>query len=212
MEKNDFMIKSEELYLLLSDTKKDYFSRIINKLLSVNFICRDRKKDADDYDFISENERLFFNFFQLLDYDFILSNRDKVARIVNRHNYNHKMCNKNTSIILLILRKLVFQNMLDLNDSMVTTITLKDLYEEMDATGLFETRLTQQEFKVIYQFLNKHNIAERIGDLKDVDTELIIYPTIKYLLPYTTIEEILNRIQKYKRGVDNEENDECEIS
>lgn len=36
-------------YVKLSDSKKEEFSRITNKLLSVNYLCAAKERDKDDY-------------------------------------------------------------------------------------------------------------------------------------------------------------------
>ena len=54
--------------------------------------------------------------------------------------------------------------------------------------------------KEVYQFLSRYNICERIGDLNDDETRLIIYPTINYILPVSKIDELTNRINSYKKG------------
>ena len=65
--------------------------------------------------------------------------------------------------------------------------------------------LKKTDLKNIYHFLSRYNICERIGDLNEDDTRLIIYPTINYILPIQKIDEINQRIQQYKKG-DHDEN------
>ena len=147
MNKNELMKNMSQAYLLLSEKRKEEFSRILNRLLAVNFICGGRKRDREDYYFISENEQLFKDFLMMLDYDF-------------------------------------------------------HLYK---ATGIYNERLKKTDLKNIYHFLSRYNICERIGDLNEDDTRLIIYPTINYILPIQKIDEINQRIQQYKKG-DHDEN------
>ena len=54
--------KVTEEYIELSDLQKDKFSRLVNRLLAVNFLCGARKKDRDDYYYIQSHEFLFKNF------------------------------------------------------------------------------------------------------------------------------------------------------
>lgn len=200
MNKNEIMQKVTEEYIELSDLQKDKFSRLVNRLLAVNFLCGARKKDRDDYYYIQSHEFLFKNFFILLDYEFYLKKVDSIAYIQNQQHYNHLHLNQLYSVILLLLRKLYFQKTLELQDSDFISITVGELHSEIETTGLYDKRITKTDLKEVYQFLSRYNICERIGDLNDDDTRLIIYPTINYILPVSKIDELTNRINSYKKG------------
>ena len=104
-----------------------------------------------------------------------------------------------------------FKKSQELQDTDFIYITLAELHAEIEATGLYDRRITKTELREVYQFLSKYNICERIGELNDDETRLIVYPTINYILPISKIDELTNRIHNYKRG-DNDENiNESEI-
>ena len=189
MNKNELMKNMSQAYLLLSEKRKEEFSRILNRLLAVNFICGGRKRDREDYYFISENEQLFKDFLMMLDYDFHLYKADRVIYI---HNLNNKYYTP-------------FQKSQELQDTEFIHISLGELHSEIEATGIYNERLKKTDLKNIYHFLSRYNICERIGDLNEDDTRLIIYPTINYILPIQKIDEINQRIQQYKKG-DHDEN------
>ena len=191
MNKNELMKNMSQAYLLLSEKRKEEFSRILNRLLAVNFICGGRKRDREDYYFISENEQLY--------------KADRVIYIHNLNNYNHLNLNQMQTIVLLLLRKLYFQKSQELQDTEFIHISLGELHSEIEATGIYNERLKKTDLKNIYHFLSRYNICERIGDLNEDDTRLIIYPTINYILPIQKIDEINQRIQQYKKG-DHDEN------
>ena len=173
MNKNELMKNMSQAYLLLSEKRKEEFSRILNRLLAVNFICGGRKRDLED--------------------------------IHNLNNYNHLNLNQMQTIVLLLLRKLYFQKSQELQDTEFIHISLGELHSEIEATGIYNERLKKTDLKNIYHFLSRYNICERIGDLNEDDTRLIIYPTINYILPIQKIDEINQRIQQYKKG-DHDEN------
>lgn len=200
MNKNNMIQEVTRDYIELSGIQKDKFSRITNRLLSVNFLCGGRKKDRDDYYYIQSHATLFKNFFGLLDYEFYLKKVDSVVYIQNRHSYNHLQLNQLYSVVLLLLRKMYFQKMVELQDTDFINITLGELHGEIETTGLYDKRITKTELKDLYQFLSRYNICERIGDLNDDDTRLIIYPTINYILPITKIDELISFINNYKKG------------
>lgn len=211
MNKNEMMQNTSQAYVLLSEIQKENFSRIINRLLAVNYLCGGRKKDRNDFYFILGNEQLFKDFLMLLDYRFYLNKADQIAYIDNLNNYNHLSINQLYSVVLLLLRKLYFQKSQELQDTDFIHITLAELHAEIEATGLYDRRITKTELKEVYQFLSKYNICERIGDLNDDETRLIIYPTINYILPISKIDEMTNRIKNYKRGKSDENINESKI-
>lgn len=212
MNKNEIMKQILEDYIMLSETQKDHFSRIVNRLLSVNYICGSRKKDRNDYYFLTANEKLIKNYLSILDYEFYIKKTDLVAYITNKNNYNHLNINKLYSVILLLLRKLYYQKIVELQEGEDITITLSELHNEIEATGLYDKRITKTELKNVYTFLSKYNICERIGELNNDESRLIIYPTINYILPITKLEEITQRINSYKGDSQNEELDESEVN
>ena len=114
------------------------------------------------------------------------------------------------TIVLLLLRKLYFQKSQELQDTEFIHITLGELHGEIEATGIYNERLKKTELKTIYQFLSRYNICERVGDLNEDDSRLIIYPTINYILPVQKIEEINQRIQQFKKGDRHENTNESE--
>ncbi|MGX8833727.1 DUF4194 domain-containing protein [Amedibacillus sp. YH-ame6] len=210
MTKNETMHEILREYETLSDTKKEEFSRITNRLLAVNFLCGGRKKDRNDFYYISSYEKLFHDFFTIIDYRFILNKVDQVAYISSNRNYNHMILTQLYSVVLLLLRKLYFQKSQELQDSDFINISVGELHAEIEATGLYDKRINKTELKDVYSFLSKYNICERIGELNEDETRLIIYPTINYVLPISTIEDITNKINTYKKGDEDENIDESE--
>ena len=99
MNKNELIKNMSQAYLLLSEKRKEEFSRILNRLLAVNFICGGRKRDREDYYFISENEQLFKVFLMMLDYDFHLYKADRVIYIHNLNNKYYSLRSKRKSNI-----------------------------------------------------------------------------------------------------------------
>ena len=58
-------------YLLLTDTKKNTFARLCNKLLNDNFIYASRQDDYNDYYSVLGMRNLIENFFSMIDYDLV---------------------------------------------------------------------------------------------------------------------------------------------
>ena len=49
--------------------------------------------------------------------------------------------------------------------------------------------------------MSRYNICERIGDLNEDDTRLIIYPTINYILPIQKSMKSINVFNNIKKEI-----------
>ncbi|MEY8676468.1 DUF4194 domain-containing protein [Thomasclavelia cocleata] len=193
-------------YVRLSDSKKEEFSRLTNKLLSYNYICASRPRDLDDYYKIIADLDLYVSYFALMDY--VLENHsvDKVVNLYNLQNYNRYSFKKNESVILLLLRKFYYQKMQEISLLDDITITLQQLHDAINTTGIFGKRINKSELKEVFRVLKRYNIIDLTGNSDDDNAVIIIYPTILYVLPVERLEEIDNILADYqKRGDINEE-------
>ncbi|MCI9630604.1 DUF4194 domain-containing protein [Thomasclavelia cocleata] len=193
-------------YVRLNDSKKEEFSRLTNKLLSYNYICASRPRDLDDYYKIIADLDLYVSYFALMDY--VLENHsvDKVVNLYNLQNYNRYSFKKNESVILLLLRKFYYQKMQEISLLDDITITLQQLHDAINTTGIFGKRINKSELKEVFRVLKRYNIIDLTGNSDDDNAVIIIYPTILYVLPVERLEEIDNILADYqKRGDINEE-------
>ncbi|MCI9131613.1 DUF4194 domain-containing protein [Thomasclavelia cocleata] len=198
-------------YVRLSDSKKEEFSRLTNKLLSYNYICASRPRDLDDYYKIIADLDLYVSYFALMDY--VLENHsvDKVVNLYNLQNYNRYSFKKNESVILLLLRKFYYQKMQEISLLDDITITLQQLHDAINTTGIFGKRINKSELKEVFRVLKRYNIIDLTGNSDDDNAVIIIYPTILYVLPVERLEEIDNILADYqKRGDISEETSQDE--
>ena len=198
-------------YVRLNDSKKEEFSRLTNKLLSYNYICASRPRDLDDYYKIIADLDLYVSYFALMDY--VLENHsvDKVVNLYNLQNYNRYSFKKNESVILLFLRKFYYQKMQEISLLDDITITLQQLHDAINTTGIFGKRINKSELKEVFRVLKRYNIIDLTGNSDDDNAVIIIYPTILYVLPVERLEEIDNILADYqKRGDISEETSQDE--
>lgn len=196
-------------YTTISDSKRDEFARIVNKLLSVNYICAQKERDKDDYYRIVQDVEMYANYFELMDYTLEFHRVEKVINIYNQQNYNRYNFKKNESIILLLLRKIYYVKMQQISLLDNITVTLKELHEQLQITGLFAKRINKTELFEIFRLFRRYNILDYTGT--DDEAVIIIYPTIAYMLPIERIDEIENRLKDYKsKGEVYEETDESQ--
>ncbi|WP_027090780.1 DUF4194 domain-containing protein [Thomasclavelia saccharogumia] len=192
-------------YIRLSDSKKEEFSRLTNKLLSYNYICASRPRDLDDYYKIIADFELYASYFALMDYVLENHNVDKVLNLYNLQNYNRYSFKKNESVILLLLRRFYYQKMQEVSLLDNITITLQQLHDAINATGIFDKRINKSELKEVFRVLKRYNIIDVTGNSDDDNAVIIIYPTITYVLPVERLEQIENILLDYQKRGDSSE-------
>ena len=126
--------------------------------------------------------------------DYVLENHsvDKVVNLYNLQNYNRYSFKKNESVILLLLRKFYYQKMQEISLLDDITITLQQLHDAINTTGIFGKRINKSELKEVFRVLKRYNIIDLTGNSDDDNAVIIIYPTILYVLPVERLEEIDN--------------------
>lgn len=198
-------------YVRLSDQKKEEFSRLCNKLLSYNYLCAARAKDQEDYYKIVSELELYISYFALMDYVVEYHQVDKVINLYNQQNYNRYIFKKNESVVLLLLRRFYYQKMQEVSLLDQVTVTMEELHDAIQITGIFDKRLNKGEMKDILRLFKRYHIIDTTGQSDDDQSVIIIYPTILYVLPIQQLEELDNRLQEYrKRGDRYEETSENE--
>lgn len=194
----------------LKEAEKQTFSRVVNKLLQVNYITRKKIADANDYRFILAYKSVFEAFFVLADFDLVIERHEEVVYIKNESSFNHLRLKKEESILLLIIR-MIYQSKL----SVVTLdenveIYLSDIHNELSKVGYLDNkRMTKDKLKPSLQLLRNYNIIDYMDrNLRD-DARIKIYPTILYVVNIDNIKDLLDHLDQYLQGgSDNEEIDE----
>ena len=98
--------------------------------------------------------------FALMDYVLENHNVDKVLNLYNLQNYNRYSFKKNESVILLLLRRFYYQKMQEVSLLDNITITLQQLHDAINATGIFDKRINKSELKEVFRVLKRYNIID----------------------------------------------------
>lgn len=185
-------------YRHFEEKEQEQFAMLANRLLTHNFICRDHEKDRKNYYDIIPNQEMFENYFSILNYKMVFDKTLGVIGLFPASSLNRLTLTKVQSIALLILRKLYFkkQHEISLIDKIATSS--EEIYQELLATGLFENAIPKTEFKQIIQLFKRHNLCDYSGELTDLETVIIIQPSIIYVVSTSTLEELTQQIQAYQ--------------
>ncbi len=196
-------------YLALSDTKKDNFSRLINKLLNENFIYSpdsDSKDRTDYYDILSMKS-IIENYFKMIDFDLIHVDTYKIFYIRTNADRNRIRLKKLDTVILLILRLLYHKINLSINLSKDIRTTLGELIQEINKTGIFKVNLNKTELITSLKTLKRYKLINfNFNDLNE-DNVIFIYPTILYVVTIDDIDLLNEKIKKYSILKEDEENE-----
>lgn len=211
MNKTQAAKQFHEAYVDLKEGEKSIFSRIVNKLLQVNYITKKKPGDTNDYRFILAYKEAFEAFFALTDFELHIKREDEVVFIQNENLYNHMRLRKTESIMLLVIR-IIYQRKKDLItlDENVE-IFLNEIHAELMRIGYLDhKRITKDKLKPALSFLRNYNIIDYIDKGLHDDARIKIYPTILYVTNLDSIKEIVQKLEGYMEGGsgDNEEADE----
>jgi len=190
-------------YSKFKEKDKVNFSRLTNKLLSVNFVTNQKESDIEDYYFITANLDLFKAYFSLMDYEINHYSNNRVIMVNNKMNYNRLNLKLSESIVLLILRLLYDEKMREVSLIDKVIITLENIHQMFLTTGLKDRRLSKTELKQILSVFKRFNLIDMIDyDYNQDDTRLVIYPTILYAVNIENINEVYKKLASYKKEGD----------
>lgn len=199
-----------EQYSNLKESEKGNFSRIVNKLLQVNFLTKRKPGDGNDFRFILAYQEVFSAFFALMDFSLNVKREDEVIYIINEERYNHITLRKTESILLLVLR-VIFQRKQDvvtLDEDV--EVFLYEIHDELSRIGYLDNkRITKNELKPALTFLRGYNIIDYIDRGLHDDARIKIYPTILYVTNLDGIKEVIDRLDSYVEGSGGENYEEA---
>lgn len=198
-------------YLLLTDTKKNNFSRLCNKLLNDNFIYASKHEDYNDYYSVLGMRNLIENFFSMMDYDLIHIDTYKIFYIQTNADRNRLKLKKLETVIVLVLRLLYHKGSLDVNSSSDISTTFGKIVTEINQTSIFKTQVSKTDYKNALTLLRRHKLIHfEFTDFENEDNVIIIYPTILYVAKIDNIDMLNQKIKTYitTKETDTDEVDE----
>ena len=212
MNKTQAIRKFNEEYTNLKEGEKTEFSRIVNKMLQVNFITKRRSPDANDYRMILAFKEVFEAFFALIDFELIIKREDEVVYIKNEAVYNHLRLRKADSVLLLVTRILYQRKMDYITLDEDVQIFLYEIHDELTRIGYLDNkRITKNDLKPALQMMRGYNIIDYIDSNLSDDARIKIYPTILYVTDLDGIKGVIDKLDGYMEaqgGVSYEETHE----
>ena len=184
-------------YIELTDTRKNTFSRLCNKLLNDNFIYAYKQDDRNDYYEILSMKSLIENYFSMIDFDLIHVDTYKLFYSQTNADRNRMKLKKLETVIVLVLRLLYHKGSLNVNSSSDIQTTLGKMIIEINQTGIFKTQISMTDYLEALRLLKRFKLIDfTFRDFKE-DNVIIIYPTILYVAKVDTIDMLNDKLKTY---------------
>jgi hypothetical protein len=193
----------------LTETEKDRFSRISNKILDKNFLIRQKDADKEDYFFTIGHLTLFNNYFMLMDYTVTHYEADQIVALSTEANRNRSRLKRTDTIILLILRLLYQKKSKEATQLNQILVTVGEIQEELDRTSLFKVRIPKTELQVSMRMLKSYSLIDfQSANLINDDTRVEIYPSLLRVVNIDDITKLESQLNAYNNGGDEDEDDD----
>lgn len=185
-------------YIKLTDTKKNTFSKLCNKLLNDNFVYGGRQDDRNDYYDILSMKNIIENYFLMMNYDLIHVDTYKFFYIKTNADRNRIRLKKLDTVIILIFRLLYHKSSLNVNSSADISVTINSMILEINQTGIFKSQPSMTEYMDSLRLLKRYKLIDfNFKDIKDDNNIIIIYPTILYIVKIDNIDMLNDKLKTY---------------
>lgn len=187
-----------EKYKTFNDTKKNNFSKIVNRLLNESFLIREKDEDKDDYykaiDAIDELN----NYLSIMDYEVIYDKDINLIYIKSLDNKNRIHLTKFVTIILLLLRVEYFKASKKASLTDLVSITFDELKQAVKKTNIYKDEKSTNEYLEALRELKRLKIVNyKVGNDFSGETRIFIYPSILYVVSIENVENLSNLLKKY---------------
>lgn len=187
-----------EKYKTFNDTKKNNFSKIVNRLLNESFLIREKDEDKDDYykaiDAIDELN----NYLSIMDYEVIYDKDINIIYIKSLDNKNRIHLTKFVTIVLLLLRVEYFKASKKASLTDLVSITFDELKQAVKKTNIYKDEKSTNEYLEALKELKRLKIVNyKVGNDFSGETRIFIYPSILYVISIENVENLSNLLKKY---------------
>ena len=193
----------------LTETEKEKFSRICNKILDKNFLIRQKESDKEDYFFVVGHLTLFQNYFMLMDYMVTHYEADQIVALSTEANRNRTRLRRNDTIMLLVLRLLYQKKSKEATQLNQILVSVKDIQEELDRTSLFKGKIPKTELQTTMRMLKSYSLIDfQSSNLINDDTRIEIYPSLLRVVNIDDMTKLETQLNAYSNGGDDDEDDD----
>ncbi len=193
-------------YLMLKDSEKATFSKIVNKLLGESFLVKEKQEDRGAFFFVCENLALFVHYFSIIDYEVVYDKYNEVCYIKKQENKYREKLSKFDTVIILILRKLYYLKRKEAASGGRAVVQLEEIIEQVKSTKIFRDDKKVNSYRDSLLKLRKYKVID--FSATNITEELVIriLPTIQVIIQQDSLDDLTDRLTALKK----EEGDEGE--
>lgn len=184
---------------------EDTFQKTCNQLLACNYIAKDKKDNTRMYYFIINYKQYFDEFFSILGSELVINNELGCIQLKNKFNPMNIKLRKEETFIILILRLLYQEKLINTTLNNTVAITIDEIHNKYQSFG-FKKKIYKTDLLSSLRLFKKYNIIDNFGDMSLSSTKLLIFSTITQFIPVTNIQECFQMLLELENG--KEENNE----
>lgn len=197
----------------IPERDQEKVTRAINSLLAATFLVRDIYEEKSEHlrtnEEYSVTER-YLDFirawFDVAGWDLHRDTSLGVINISNRLGYNRIRMDKSTTMLLLALRLAYEEEREKLSLRKEVVVTIRSILDRLMTIGVIEKKLPDRALRDGVNLLANFRIIERIdGPAHELDTRLLIYPTILFAIDNQRITRL---VQSLRDSAGEEDEDE----
>lgn len=190
-----------ENYENLTQTQKNMFQDIANKLLANTFLCRDKRDNKDNFYFVVSFKEVFDEFFKIIGYEVFLDQSNGTVMIKSESNSGAFKLKRDETVILLILRVLYHEKLKEtsLNENIV--ISVQEIHDKYNYLEI-KKRINKTDLVNTLRLFRRFNLIETLGDITVANTKVVLLPTLLYAISTEDITEVYNSISRIMAEVD----------
>lgn len=197
-----------KMYFEMSESDKEDFSRVCNKLLRHNFIYGQIKNDKKDYYSIIHWQDEIKNYFSLIDYSLEHDGTYKIFFLKSLNGADRIRLQKMESVLLLLFRKFFYVKGKETSSLIDILITFDDLLTEINKTYIFKDALTKTQLFNSLKVLKRYKLIDFDSNNYNETDVLKIYPTILHVVTDMDLKMINDKLSSYKNGEEGDTQDE----
>ena len=184
-----------ETYTTFTNTQKNTFADICNKLLANTYLARDKRDNKEAYYFVVSYKDLFEEYFKMMNMDLVLNRDLGTITLENTNTQTILKLKKDESIMLLIVRLLYHEKLKETSINTNLVISLNDLHAKYDMLEI-KRKINKTDLIAMLRLFRRYNLIEPMGDINNSNTQIIVFPTILEALKTEQIDAIYNTIMK----------------
>ncbi len=178
---------------------QDNFTKIANLLLTSNYLSKDKRDNSKAYYFVVNYKQYFDEFFNLLGDELVLNRELGCIQLKNNYFQGNLKLKKEETFILLILRILYQEKLINTTLDNTVVITVDEIHNKYQSFG-FKRKIFKTELVAALRLYKKYNLIDNLGDLEMSSTKIMIFPTITLAIPVANIQECYTYISQLENG------------